>query len=558
MFPPSETCHGNVVSPISQRSHSRAAPRPSLIAQTIRLWPRRMSPAAKTPGTLVANAPCSALALVRVFLHAELIEQRTFRTSKAHREQHELRREHLFRTGDLARDCPAVVLDPFDADGVQFLDAALVVADEFLGLDQVFARIVAEEGGRLLLAVIHFVDLRPLRPRVVRRPLQRRLGQQLELHQAPAAVPHRRADAVGAGVAAADHDHVLALGGNVSAVLVAAVQQALGVGVQELHGEMDALEVSALRFGEEIVRVGGAAGQHDGVELLAQLFGRVVLADLAVDDELDAFRGHQIDAALDDALVELHVGDAVHQQSADAVGALEDGDAMACPVELGGGGQPGGAGADHGHLFAGAHRRRFGRDPAFLEAPIDDGALDGLDRDRRLVDAEDARTLARRRTNAAGKLREVVGLVQPFQRVLPVASVNEVVPLGDEVVDGAAGGHALDQRPGVAERHAAVHATGALFLEHGRVGVLVELLPVVDAAGRRPGQRQLARVFHETCRLAHVSPLDLVVSAHYLLKLFLIFFRSDVLRNQFLPRRRHVFAGPGGAKTVGHRAFFRL
>src|SRR5262245_62531159 len=57
--------YGNTVSPINHRSHSLAAPRPSLIAHTTRLWPRRMSPAAKTPGMLVANLPCSALTLVR-------------------------------------------------------------------------------------------------------------------------------------------------------------------------------------------------------------------------------------------------------------------------------------------------------------------------------------------------------------------------------------------------------------------------------------------------------------------------------------------------------------
>src|SRR5579884_3787733 len=57
--------HGKFVRPIRYRSHSRAAPRPSLIAHTTRLWPRRMSPAANTPGTLVANRPYSALALLR-------------------------------------------------------------------------------------------------------------------------------------------------------------------------------------------------------------------------------------------------------------------------------------------------------------------------------------------------------------------------------------------------------------------------------------------------------------------------------------------------------------
>src|SRR3569832_2021865 len=45
--------YGNCVSPIKKRSHSRAAPLPSLKAQTTRLWPRRQSPAAKTFGLFV-------------------------------------------------------------------------------------------------------------------------------------------------------------------------------------------------------------------------------------------------------------------------------------------------------------------------------------------------------------------------------------------------------------------------------------------------------------------------------------------------------------------------
>ena len=81
------------------------------MAQTTRLWPRRMSPAAKTPGRFVANLPCSALALVRgVLLDAELVEQLALRPEEAHRQQHELRREDLLRAGNFARDrtgrCP--------------------------------------------------------------------------------------------------------------------------------------------------------------------------------------------------------------------------------------------------------------------------------------------------------------------------------------------------------------------------------------------------------------------------------------------------------------------
>ena len=51
---------GSWLTPVRNSSTARAAPRPSLMAQTTSDWPRRQSPAANTPGTLVANLPCAA------------------------------------------------------------------------------------------------------------------------------------------------------------------------------------------------------------------------------------------------------------------------------------------------------------------------------------------------------------------------------------------------------------------------------------------------------------------------------------------------------------------
>ncbi len=137
--------------------------------------------------------------------------------------------------------------------------------------------------------------------------------------------------------------------------------------------------------------------------------------------------------------------------------------AMAGAVQLRGGAKPGRAGADDGDLLAGARGGRLGDDPAFLPAVVDDGALDVLDGDRRLVDAEHARAFARRGADAAGELGKIVGLVQAFQRLVPEAAINQIVPLRDQVVDRAAGGHAADQRAGVAEGDAAIHAARALL-----------------------------------------------------------------------------------------------
>ena len=76
---------------------------------------------------------------------------------------------------------------------------------------------------------------------------------------------------------------------------------------------------------------GRAAAQDDRVEIAAKVFDLHVLADVGVGLEGDPFVFHQLDAAIDDPLFELEVGDAVHQQAADAVGPLEDGDEMARP-----------------------------------------------------------------------------------------------------------------------------------------------------------------------------------------------------------------------------------
>ena len=72
-----------------------------------------------------------------------------------------------------------------------------------------------------------------------------------------------------------------------------------------------------------------------------------------------------------------------------------------------------------------------------------------------VVDVERARRLAGRRADAAGELGEVVGRVQRLERVAPVAAVDEVVEVRNDVVDRAAA---------VAERRAAVHAARALHL----------------------------------------------------------------------------------------------
>ncbi len=56
-------------------------------------------------------------------------------------------------------------------------------------------------------------------------------------------MPQRRADAVSAGVAAADHDDVLALRVDVVPIFEIAVLQTLGIGGKTIHCEMDSVQL---------------------------------------------------------------------------------------------------------------------------------------------------------------------------------------------------------------------------------------------------------------------------------------------------------------------------
>jgi hypothetical protein len=359
---------------------------------------------------------------------------------------------------------------------------AVLIALKLGGGGQVGAGIAAEHGGGFFLAVVHAVDLRPFGPGVTISAGFRRLGHNFQLGNAGAAVANGGADAVCARVAAADDHHILTSSGDV-VVSHLAVQHRLGVLGQELHGEVDALQIAA--FDGQVAGTGGAGAEDHRVEVLHQGFGGYVFAHFGVADEGDALGFQHVQPPLDDfLLVQLHVGDAVHQQPTGAVGPFIHRHPVASGVELGGSGEPGGTGADDGHFLAGALAGRGGADPAGFPALFGDGILNVFDGHGGTGDAQHAGSLAGGGANPSGEFGEVVGLVESLQGFLPQAPVDQVVPFGNQVVDGATAGHATDGHPRVAEGGAAVHTAGSLGLEPVVGHMQVELVPVADAIGR--------------------------------------------------------------------------
>ena len=96
-----------------------------------------------------------------------------------------------------------------------------------------------------------------------------------------------------------------------------------------------------------------------------------------------------------------------------------------------------------------------------------------------------------------GNLWEIVGCVQTAHSFFPAAAINQVIPIGNDVVDWTAR---------VAERYSAIHAAGSLLLLLFLWKRAVDFHPVVDTFYDGTPLRQLARKLHESSRFTHVAP----------------------------------------------------
>ena len=312
--------------------------------------------------------------------------------------------------------------------------------------------------------------------------------------------------AVVAGVAAADDEDILARRAQSPAVGELAVQQALGHAGQVIHSEVDALGVPAGNI--QVAGLFRAAAEHHGIVAVQDVLCGHGPADVHVGAELHALGLHDLDAALDDGFDQLHVGDAVHQQAAHPVGPLENGDGVASDVEVFGHGKAGRAAADDGDALAGAGGGRGGVEPALCVARFHDGVFVLADGDAAAGHvAAGARRLTQGRADPARELREAVGGTKSVERQLPFALIDQVVPLRDQVVQRATGGHAADHHARLTEGNAAVHAAGRLCLLLLAGEPDVKFVEVFDALQRRNIAAGLARIIHKSSGLAHDVPL---------------------------------------------------
>src|SRR5262249_3417792 len=205
--------------------------------------------------------------------------------------------------GHLTEHWPARLPGELDADGLEPSNVASRVTEEALRRDRVdsFPAFLVSRGDP--------VDVRVLRPRVVRRALIGRARQDLQLMDGSRPLAVDGAEAVGARIAAAEDHHVLVARRDEVPVRNEVALAAPVLRWEVLHREVDPGELAPPN--REIARVACAACQDEGVVLLAQLFRVQVEANVGAGYEPDTLCAHLREAPVEHALLHLELGNAV-------------------------------------------------------------------------------------------------------------------------------------------------------------------------------------------------------------------------------------------------------
>src|SRR4029077_7101348 len=278
--------------------------------------------------------------------------------------------------------------------------------------------------------------------------------------------------AVGAGVAAAKHNHVFSVRVEHPIDLFSRLSPVFFCKV--IHCPIDPLELPA--GDRDLARQLRTYRQANRIKFVPHLLERKIHAYICAGSKYHAFAAQLVDPARNLVFAELEVRYAINHQAADLVVALKDRYLMSDPVKLLCSSESGRAASDNCNTLAGANVGRFRSNPALRPTPVYDCSLDALDCDRVVVVGEDASGLAWRRTGISRKLREIVRCVQTRERTLPVPPTDEIIPVRNDISDWATT-HA--------GWYAAIHAAGALLTQLSFVPILrVNFFVITDAHSR--------------------------------------------------------------------------
>ena len=261
----------------------------------------------------------------------------------------------------------------------------------------------------LFLAVIGFQDLRPLRPWIGRSSCCRRLRHHLKLCYRFRPQTDGCSHTVITGITTANDQNIFALCKLIWEFCKICIQKTFFYLLQEIHCKVNSLGISSRNL--DISRMRSSTAEKDTVIILQKLFCRDVNTNIDIGNKFHAFLFHQLQSAVNDLFLQLHVRNAVAEKSSDTVVSLKYGYAVATAVQLLCCCQSGRTTSDDCDRLSCADRRDLRFYPSFCIGCLNDCFLILLCADRISVQVTGTCSFAKCWTHSGCKLRKAVCLV---------------------------------------------------------------------------------------------------------------------------------------------------
>ena len=261
---------------------------------------------------------------------------------------------------------------------------------------------------------------------------------------------------------------------------------------QILHCLVNALQLSAWHW--QIAPLRCTAGQHHCIMRCHQHINVNVVTNCSINPKFCSLLCHLLNASVNMSLFHFEFGNAVTQQTADAIIALQHHHIVSGTCELLCCSQACRTRTDDGNTLASLVSRNKWSNPAFVPRTINNFDFNLLDRNWILIDTQNACRLARCRTQTASELRKIICCMQAVKCVTPIIAVYQVVPVGNQVAKRAAI---------VAKRNAAIHAPARLMLQVISRKCFVDLAPVCNTHWYRATLWRGALPINKSCWLTH-------------------------------------------------------
>mmetsp|Transcript_57412 Transcript_57412/g.101881 ORF Transcript_57412/g.101881 Transcript_57412/m.101881 type:complete len:381 (+) Transcript_57412:378-1520(+) len=333
-----------------------------------------------------------SLEVAPLHLHAELFCKRALWAQETQGQEDQVCLENSFTSSDFLHLHATIVVCPLKVNNLATCDATMSIADELFGLHAEGANVLAtiKQLCSFLVAVVRAKLVRPVGPWSVISSRRRRLWEKLQIMDGFGSMTNGGANAVIACVTSANDDYVLAMSiqgwlafavacWSPTAVHAAAVQQRLCITVEEVHGQMHSFQVPT-RNALHVPTHGSSSCQKNGVVAVQQLLScwSTLLSDSPcfAANKNNAFLLHDPGSlTYHIMLVSLHVGHAIHHQTARPIGTLVHSDEVAHLVQLVCSCKSSRARADDGNSLAGAQGRWAWRHPAILVGLVNNKEL---------------------------------------------------------------------------------------------------------------------------------------------------------------------------------------